>query len=64
MSQEPIEDYIGLTMQEARQLASDRGQVLRITKRNSNIIIVTMELRTNRVNLELEDNLITAASTD
>ncbi|HVQ87845.1 MAG TPA: hypothetical protein VMT88_06650 [Actinomycetes bacterium] len=54
--------YVGLTLPQAKQLAKKNDQTVRIIGKDGECFPITMDLRTNRVNLYLEDGIVQNAS--
>jgi hypothetical protein len=55
------EGYIGLTQAEAKQYAAENDQTIRVAGRDGKCFPLTMDYRTDRVNLYLEDGVVIAA---
>lgn len=53
-------DYIGKTEAEAAKLAEERGLVTRVVSRDGEAMIVTEDHRVDRVNLDVNDGVVTA----
>jgi len=58
-----MQDLIGLTEEQAEELIAARGMEVRIMQREDQHFIVTLELRTNRVNLYIENGVVFKANT-
>lgn len=56
------DQYLGLTEQEAIRLAKDDGFTVRIAGRDGECFALTMDYRTDRVNVYLQDDTVTAAT--
>jgi hypothetical protein len=56
------EIIVGLSYEEAKAKVSEAGGITRITRENGQGRIITMELRSDRVNVELDKNLVIRAS--
>ena len=54
--------YLGLTEQEAKALAQDNGFITRVAARDDECLVLTMDYRSNRVNLYLVDGQVAAAT--
>lgn len=54
--------YLGLTEQDASDLAKDNGLTLRVAGRDGECFALTMDYRVDRVNVYLDDAVVTAAS--
>jgi hypothetical protein len=54
-----IESIIGKTLNEARELASFNGYSTRVTREDSTDYWVTMDLRFDRINLQLDNGVVT-----
>jgi hypothetical protein len=52
-------DYIGLTLEDATELAKKNGFSTRIVEMNGNPLIVTADLKNNRLNFRVRENKIT-----
>lgn len=58
-SNELLESLIGLTKEEGTKLCLDNDYKVRITREDSNNYVITMDLRFDRINLELDNGIIT-----
>jgi hypothetical protein len=56
------DQYLGLTEQEAKDLAKDNAFTVRVAGRDGECYALTMDYRTDRVNVYLEDGTVTAAT--
>lgn len=56
------DQYLGLTEQQAKDLAKDNGFTVRVAGRDGECYALTMDYRTDRVNVYLEDGTVTAAT--
>jgi hypothetical protein len=54
--------YIGLSESDAEALAADKDQTVRIAGRDGECFALTMDYRSDRVNLYLEDGAVVAAT--
>jgi hypothetical protein len=54
-----LESLIGLTKEEGRKLCLDNDYKIRVTREDSNNYVITMDLRFDRINLELDNGIIT-----
>lgn len=54
-----LESLIGLTIEEGIKLCTENGYNVRITREDSRNFIITMDVRFNRINLELDNGIIT-----
>ena len=52
-------EWIGLTLENAKTKAEAQGFTHRITEINGNSLIVTMDLKPNRLNFRIYNNIIT-----
>jgi hypothetical protein len=52
----------GLNLHDANQIAARSGRQLRVVKRDSKGLTVTVDLRTNRINIETEGDSVVAVS--
>jgi hypothetical protein len=59
LTQDFAATLIGMNVVEAEALAKSKGFISRITERDGESFIVTMDYRTNRVNLIVENDIIT-----
>jgi hypothetical protein len=53
-------DAIGMPKKDAEGWFADKGYTMRVTKKDGNHTIVTRDFRTDRINVELEDGLVSA----
>ena len=58
-SNELLESLIGLTKEEGTKVCLDNDYKVRITREDSNNYVITMDLRFDRINLELDKGIIT-----
>ena len=58
-SNELLESLIGLTKEEGTKLCLDNDYKVRITREDSSNYVITMDLRFDRINLELDNGIIT-----
>jgi hypothetical protein len=56
------DEYIGLSAPAAKQLAAEQERTTRIAGRDGECFALTMDYRSDRVNLYLEDGLVVAAT--
>jgi hypothetical protein len=57
------DEYVGLHEDVATDLAHDDGyETVRITRRDGNAFVVTRDYRTDRINFNIEQHLVVAAS--
>ena len=56
-----IHSAVGWSEAEARILLGKYGLTTRVLRRDSNPYIVTADLRTNRVNIEVDNGVVTKA---
>lgn len=54
--------YLGLSEQEADDLAQDNGFTLRVAGRDGECFALTMDYRQDRVNIYLEEDVVTTAT--
>jgi hypothetical protein len=52
-------EYIGLILEEAQEVAKVNGFSTRIVEKDGTALFVTMDLRNNRLNFRVRDNKIT-----
>lgn len=53
---------VGLTKEQAEAAAAKAGYTVRVTQEDGQMFPMTMDYRTNRINIEVEDGVVTAAS--
>lgn len=53
-------DFIGLTVEQAADLAKENGVSFRVVKEDGKYLAVTMDYRPGRINAEVEDGKVTA----
>ena len=58
-SNELLESLMGLTKEEGTKLCLGNDYKVRITREDSNNYVITMDLRFDRINLELDNGIIT-----
>lgn len=51
-------EYIGLTLEEAIEKATREGFTTRIAERDGTVYFLTQELKNNRINFRVKNNLI------
>ena len=56
------EEYLGLSLREAKIFAAEQDQTVRVAGRDGECYALTMDYRDNRVNVYLEDDLVVAAT--
>lgn len=54
--------YLGLSEQQAKQYATDHGQMTRVAGRDGKCFALTMDYRTDRVNLYIESDEVVVAT--
>jgi hypothetical protein len=54
--------YIGKSEKEARKIASNNSQTIRLTRVDEERYMVTMDFRMDRVNIELDNGIVTSAN--
>lgn len=52
------EDFIGMQKEEAKALCEKRGLRFRVTSEDGEFFAVTMDYRTDRVNVSVENNVV------
>lgn len=58
----PTSDFVGLSEDEATELAEERDLQVRVVGRDGECFPVTEDLRNDRVNLELVDDVVVGAA--
>ncbi len=58
-SNELLESLIGMDKESGSELCREKGYKVRITREDSNNYAITMDLRFDRINLEIDKGLIT-----
>ena len=56
------DDFVGMMEDEAMVEAMNDGYTVRVTRRDGNAFPVTRDYRTDRVNFNIENNIVVAAS--
>ncbi len=56
-----MKKYIGLTLEKATELAEKENLRWRVVKENGERFFLTQDMDSNRVNFEVENNIITKA---
>lgn len=56
-----MKKYIGLTLEKATELAEKENLRWRVVKENGERFFLTQDMSSNRVNFEVEDNIVTKA---
>lgn len=59
-TEETAADLVGLDEDEAEETATERGWAFRVVRRDGEDLPATMDLRENRVNVEVDDGVVTA----
>jgi hypothetical protein len=62
VDQQAAERLVGLTEEEATKLAESNGWAVRVVSRDGESFPITMDYRTDRVNLTVENGVVTAVS--
>ena len=57
-----LESLIGKSLNEATQLAGFNGFAIRVTREDSTNYMVTMDLRFDRINLQIDNGVVTSCS--
>ena len=57
-----LESLIGKSLNEANQLAGFNGFAIRVTREDSTNYMVTMDLRFDRINLQIDNGVVTSCS--
>ena len=57
-----LKDLLGLTEVEARIIILEAGYTPRVTKRNGDYFVITMDYQMSRVNLKIEDDVVVSAT--
>jgi hypothetical protein len=58
----PTPEYVGLSLEDAEALAEENGLTLRVVGEDGECFPITMDLRDDRVNVELADGTVVAAA--
>lgn len=53
------DDYIGLSLEEAKKLADERGLLSRVMRTDKRNFVLTADYYPDRVNLEIDEGVIT-----
>jgi hypothetical protein len=61
-NEELLPEYVGLSLDEATTRAEDQGYSVRVVGEDGECYAITMDLRDDRVNLELVDDVVVAAA--
>lgn len=61
-NEERLPEYEGLTPDQAQSLADDQGFTLREVGRDGECFAITMDLRSDRVNIEIASDVVIAAA--
>lgn len=56
-------DWIGLSLEEANQKAESLGLLIRVIEKNGTPFMVTADVKSNRVNVRINNNKIIGAHT-
>ena len=57
-----LESLIGKPLNEATQLAGFNGFAIRVTREDSTNYIITMDLRFDRINLQIDNGVVTSCN--
>jgi len=57
-----LKDLLGLTEHQAKTIINDSGYTPRVTKRNGDYFVITMDYQMSRVNLKIEDDVVVSAT--
>jgi predicted urease superfamily metal-dependent hydrolase len=60
LTQDSADSLIGLTEDEARKVAAERGWAVRVAMRDGEAFMLTTDYREDRVNLTVEKNAVTS----
>lgn len=58
------QDYIGLTIEEARKLAKERGMILRNASTKGKSSMLTADVVHNRITVTVKDGIVTSYETE
>jgi hypothetical protein len=53
-----VSEYAGKTLEEATKYANDGGFITRITEENGRVLMVTADLKSNRLNFRVKDGIV------
>lgn len=53
-----VSEYAGKTLEEATKYANDGGFITRITEENGRALMVTADLKSNRLNFRVKDGIV------
>lgn len=51
-------DFLGKTLEEATEIAINDGYIVRVTERDGDAFILTMDIKVNRLNFRVNKNII------
>ena len=57
-----LESLIGKSLNEATQIAGFNGFSIRVTREDSTNYIITMDLRFDRINLQIDNGIVTTCN--
>ena len=52
-------NYIGLSLKDAQEKAKEQGFTTRVTEVDGSSLIITEDLKSNRINFRLSNNVVT-----
>ncbi len=61
-TREKAQDFVGMTLEEAEEAAKDAGLTLRVAEEDGCPKLLTKDLRTDRVNVVVENGKVTSVS--
>lgn len=62
LSVQQFDKYVGKTEKQAANMAEKEGMVIRVTNRDGESLMGTCDYRTDRINVSVEDGVITGIS--
>jgi len=59
-----LQSLIGKSLEQAKELAGFSGFAIRVTREDSTIYMVTMDLRFDRIDVQIDSGIITKCNVD